>query len=75
MSAKSIVVKLREAYRIVMKVAFISFIGFFAEFIFALISSSFILYSDVVHWIIDGVLEVTTAISLYLASRVYKRFS
>ncbi|MEM0500809.1 MAG: cation transporter [Ignisphaera sp.] len=75
MVEKGIVVKLNEAYRIVARVSLISVIGFSIEAIFALLSSSFILYTDVVHWAIDGVLEFTVALSLYLTSKAYRRFS
>ncbi len=74
MSTKGIVVKLRDAYRAVMKVLLLSLTGFSIELTFALLSSSFILYTDIVHWAIDGILEFTAVLSLYLTSRVYRRF-
>ncbi|MEM1679373.1 MAG: hypothetical protein QXV81_07860 [Ignisphaera sp.] len=75
MVEKGIVVKLNEVYRIVARVSLISVIGFSIEAIFALLSSLFILYTDVAHWAIDGVLEFTVALSLYLTSKAYRRFS
>ncbi len=71
----SVSLRYKRAARILMAVLILSLIGTLFEASFAFLSSSIILYTDVLHWLIDTLLEVFTVLSLYLASRVYKRFS
>jgi len=65
----------RRAARTLTIVLILSFFGTLFEAVFAFLSSSIILYTDVLHWLIDTLLEAFTVLSLYLASRVYRRFS
>ncbi len=71
----SITYRLRKAYRVMIIIVALSVIGILVEFLFAYLSSSMILYTDTVHWIIDTVLEIFILFSLYFAARIYRKFS
>ncbi len=75
MNLYGIVHSLKKAYRTMMIIAIFSIIGTVTEFLFAYLSSSMILYTDTVHWIIDTALELFILFSLYFAARMYRRFS
>jgi len=56
-------------------IVILSVVGTVTELVFAYLSSSMILYTDTVHWIIDTALEIFLLFSLYFAARMYRRFS
>jgi divalent metal cation (Fe/Co/Zn/Cd) transporter len=58
------------------RIAFIvSVTGLALELTFAILFHSMILLTDAVHWAVDGALEFTTMMTLYLVIKVLKRFS
>ena len=75
MSLRMVMDKFVEGYKAVRASFIVSIVGLLIELIFAILSGSMILTTDAVHWAVDGALEFTTMISLYLVIKVLKRFS
>ncbi|MEM4502847.1 MAG: cation transporter [Ignisphaera sp.] len=71
---KEIRYRLRETYKILMVVVILSITGLVIEFIFAYMYSSMILYTDVVHWIVDTALEIISLIMFFIISKIYRKF-
>lgn len=69
----SIVSRYRETCNVLKIVVLISIIGMLLELGFAYVSSSIIIYTDVLHWAVDTTLEVISMIMFYIISKVYKR--
>gem|GEM_PF-586356 len=72
-SISEAVYRYRETYRVVRVAVLLSFIGLSVELFFALWSSSIILYTDVLHWAMDGALELVVMITAYVISKIYRR--
>lgn len=73
MNIADAVFRYRETYKVLRVVVLISILGMIIEFVFAYISSSIIIYTDVLHWSTDTALEVISMITFYIVSKVYKR--
>lgn len=71
----SIVRRLKAAHKALFAVFMLSVIGLATEMIFAYLYGSMILLADVFHWLVDALLELTLVVSIYLASKTYRRFS
>jgi divalent metal cation (Fe/Co/Zn/Cd) transporter len=75
LSLREISYRFREGFDAVRIVFIVSVAGFVLELVFAVISHSMILITDAAHWAVDGALEFTTMMALYLVMKVLKRFS
>lgn len=72
-SMASLMSRYKETYKVLRIVVILSFVGIAFELIFAYISSSIIIYTDVVHWVVDTALEIISMTTFYIISKVYKR--
>lgn len=70
----SIKVKLRGAFRGFTYSALFSATGLALEILVFLLWGSIILLTDIVHWVVDTVLEVFAMLAIYYAIRLGKRF-
>jgi len=75
LSLREILHRFREGFEAVRIAFMVSIVGLALELVFAILSHSMILITDVAHWAVDGALEFTTMVTLYLASKVLRRFS
>ncbi|MEM1541407.1 MAG: cation transporter [Ignisphaera sp.] len=73
-SMKEIRYRFRETYRMLIVVVLLSIAGLVIEFVFAYMYSSMILYTDVVHWIVDTALEIISLIMFFIISKIYRKF-
>lgn len=70
----SVVDRLKGAYRGFMYSALFSALGLILEVVVFLLWGSIILFTDIIHWIVDTVLEIFGFVAIYYAIRVGRRF-
>lgn len=68
-----VVYRYKQTYKVLRTVVLISILGIVIELIFARLSSSIIIYTDVIHWIVDTSLEIISMITFYVVSKVYRK--
>jgi len=70
----NVVDRLRGAYRGFMYSALFSALGLILEVVVFLLWGSIILFTDIIHWTVDTVLEIFGFVAIYYAIRVGRRF-
>jgi len=73
MGISEIVIRYKDTYKILRIVVLLSVIGILVVLIFAYLSSSIIIYSDVIHWITDTALELVSMITFYIISKASRK--
>ncbi|MEM1645066.1 MAG: cation transporter [Ignisphaera sp.] len=68
-----VVHRYRQTYKVLRTIVVISILGIVVELIFAHLSSSIIIYTDVIHWVVDTFLELISMITFYVISKVYRK--
>lgn len=68
-----VVYRYSQTYKVLKTVVVISVLGIIIELIFAYLSSSIIIYTDAIHWIVDTSLEFISMITFYIVSKVYRK--
>ncbi|MCC6015569.1 MAG: cation transporter [Desulfurococcaceae archaeon] len=63
----------RETYKVLRFAVLLSLFGTVVELIVAYLSSSIIIYSDVIHWVTDTSLELISMITFYIISKVSRK--
>ncbi|MEZ0393997.1 MAG: cation transporter [Desulfurococcaceae archaeon] len=71
---RGIVGRLRGAYRGFMYSAALSGAGLLVELVFYAIWGSIILFTDMIHWLTDTIMEIFALVAMYYAVRVGRRF-
>jgi len=71
---KSLGLRLRGAFRALVISFLLSLVGTVVDFIIFTLSGGLILLTDLLHWIVDTILEGVLLLILYLASRLSKKF-
>lgn len=70
----NVISRLRGAHRGFMYSALFSGIGLILEIVVFILWGSIILFTDIIHWIVDTVLELFGFIALYYAIRIGRKF-
>lgn len=69
-----VVEKLRGAYRGFVYSAVLSIVGLVLQVAFYIVFGSIILFTDIVHWLIDTMVEIFGLVAIYYAIRIGRRF-